>query len=271
MTGTARQPERLIVAISPCPNDTFIFGGWILGQGLGTSAPRASFVWADVEELNRAAHQGEYDVIKVSAVQALRLRDAYAILSCGGAFGLEHGPRLVSRKPGTVPRTIAVPGLLTTATTLLRQAMAAPAELIPMRYDLIVDAVQESRVDAGLLIHESALLLQAYGLHCLLDLGCWWSEQTGGLPLPLGCILGRRSLTSTTLERVERRIRSSLEHARAHPETIRPLIKAMAQEVDETVLDAHIQAYVNDYSLDMGQAGRQALKRLESLVETHPR
>jgi len=228
----------------------------------------SSFVWADVEELNQAASQIKYDVIKVSAAQALRLQDSYAILSSGGAFGVKHGPKLVSLNPRTIPRTIAVPGLMTTATTLLRRAMPATVELIPMRYDLIVNAVQQFRVDAGLLIHESALLLDEYGMHCLLDMGRWWSDQTNGLPLPLGCILGRRSLATKILELVERQIRSSLDHAQEHPESIRPLIKAMAQEVDDRVLDAHIQAYVNEMSRNMGQCGRQALAKLEVLISS---
>lgn len=267
MISTPSHPAALTVAISPCPNDTYIFGSWILGHGELISGIRASFVWADVEELNEAAAQGRFDIVKVSAAQALRLREDYAILSCGGAFGLEHGPKLVSRKPGIRPRTIAVPGLQTTATTLLlRQAMTLPAELIPLRYDLIAGAVQESRADAGLLIHESALLLENYGLHCLLDLGRWWSDQTGGLPLPLGCILGRRSLGTATLEAVQQQIRASLDQARARPENIWPLVKALAQEIDDAVLHAHIQAYVNEYSQDMSQRGRQALAKLEGWV-----
>lgn len=266
MTSTPSHPTALTVAISPCPNDTYIFGSWILGQGELIPGVRASFVWADVEDLNEAAAQGRFDIIKVSAAQALRLREDYAILSCGGAFGLEHGPKLVSRKPEIRPRTIAVPGLQTTATTLLRQAMTLPAELIPLRYDLIAGAVQESRADAGLLIHESALLLENYGLHCLLDLGRWWFDQTGGLPLPLGCILGRRSLGKATLEAVEQQILASLDQAQARPENIWPLVKALAQEIDDSVLHAHIQAYVNEYSRDMSQRGRQALAKLEGWI-----
>lgn len=258
-------PVPLTVAISPCPNDTAIFGSWILGQGEIVPDIRASFVWADVEELNLSAGAGLYDVIKVSAAQAVQLSNDYAILPCGGAFGLEHGPKLVARDSAP-PRTIAVPGLHTTATALLQQALAYPAELIPMRYDLVVDAVQSGRVDAGLLIHESALLLERYGLYCLLDLGQWWFDKTKGLPLPLGCILGRHSLGPKTLLAVEQQIRFSLDHCQAKPQTVRPLVRALAQEVDEEVLDVHIQAYVNELSRDMGPRGRLAMEKLADFV-----
>lgn len=262
------RPAFLKVAISPCPNDTYIFGSWVLGLGRQEIGIRASFVWADIDELNQGAMRRQWDVIKVSAAQALRLVNDYVILSSGGAFGLEHGPKLVARKPDVRLRTIAVPGLQTSAATLLRRTMEKPAELIPMRYDLIVHAVQGSRADAGLLIHESALLLERYGLHCLLDLGQWWRELTGGLPLPLGCILGRRSLGKETLDVVERQIRASIEHASEHPQAVMPLIAALAQEVDATVINAHIDAYVNDFSLDMGQKGRRALERFGALTAT---
>ncbi len=265
MTMARDRPMTISVAVSPCPNDTAIFGSWVLGQGKQLPDVRASFVWADVEELNQAAAQGRHDVVKVSAAQALRLREHHAILSSGGAFGLKHGPKLVARTTKTPPAVIAVPGLHTTAATLLRRAMA-DVELVPMRYDLVVNAVLTARVDAGLLIHESALLLDQYGLHCLLDLGRWWSKWTGGLPLPLGCILGRRSLGEDFLGAVELQIRASLDHYQARPDAVRPLIKALAQVRDDAVLDAHIRAYVNAFSRDMGQRGREALAALEECV-----
>lgn len=266
MTTAFVSPPYLTAAISPCPNDIAIFGGWILGQGATTLGTQALFAFADVEELNQAAVENKYDLIKVSASQALRCTKEYEILSCGGAFGLEHGPKLVSAKPNPLVHTIAVPGLMTTAATLLRRALTSPAKLLPMRYDLIVSAVLEGRVNAGLLIHESALLLDQYGLHCLLDLGRWWSKQTHGLPLPLGCILGRRALGKEVLQAVEQQIRSSLVFGLTHPDAVRPLIRAMAQELDDQVLNAHIHAYVNDYSRDMGQRGRLALNRLAAFA-----
>ncbi|GAB6059271.1 1,4-dihydroxy-6-naphthoate synthase [Desulfonatronum parangueonense] len=257
----------LTVGISPCPNDTFIFGSWILGRCEFVTGRDASFIWDDVQQLNESAARGKYDLIKVSAAQALLLRDQYAILRSGGAFGLEHGPKLVASAP-TVPKTIAVPGLQTTAAALLRQAWPEPAQLIPMRYDQIVDQVRRGRVDAGLLIHESALLLREYGLVCLLDLGQWWKDRSGDLPLPLGCILARKDLDSDMLEAAARQIQLSLEHATAHPEAVWPLVQGLAQELDDVVLQAHIRAYVNNFSRDMGEAGKSALRFLGECVRS---
>lgn len=263
MNAVPGRTVPLTVAVSPCPNDTFIFGSWVLGLGEEVPGTMASFVWADVEELNAAAEEGRFDVVKVSAAQAQALCEDWAILPCGGAFGLEHGPKLVSvASRGGKPATIAVPGLRTTALALLLRAWPAPARLVPMRYNLIVEAVRQSRVDAGLLIHESALMVENYGLRCLLDLGRWWNDRTKGLPLPLGCILGRRALGEAVLAAVQKRILASLDHALAMPGALMPLIKALAQEVDEAVIHAHLKAYVNDYSRDMGPLGRQALMRL---------
>jgi 1,4-dihydroxy-6-naphthoate synthase len=254
------------VAISPCPNDTFIFGSWILGQCKSWLSGRAAFVWADVQELNESAKYGRYDVVKVSAAQALNLRDQYTILGAGGAFGCEHGPKLVRATNCTSPRSIAVPGMQTTAVTLLKRAWPEPAELVPVRYDRIVELVCRGRVDAGLLIHESALLLHEYGLECLLDLGQWWRDRTGGLPLPLGCIIARKSLGQNVLQSVERQIQASLDQAHCSSQSVWPLVQAMAQEMDNAVLRAHIQAYVNAFSRNMGQEGQEALVALEHIV-----
>jgi 1,4-dihydroxy-6-naphthoate synthase len=263
-------PLPLTVAVSPCPNDTFIFGAWVLGQCAPLPDQTTSFIWEDVQVLNEAAVQRAYDVIKVSAAQALELLDDYALLPAGGAFSKVHGPKLVtsptSLTPSGAPRTIAVPGLGTTAAALLRRAWSEPAELIPVRYDRIVDMVLRGEVDAGLLIHESALLLDRYGLSCILDLGRWWDERTGGLPLPLGCILGRRTLKPETLERITAQIQASLNHAFHAPDSIWPLVRALAQELDDEVLQAHIRTYVNHYSRDMGEEGARALECLGEMI-----
>ncbi|PTN36020.1 hypothetical protein C6366_10420 [Desulfonatronum sp. SC1] len=263
-------PLPLTVAVSPCPNDTFIFGAWVLGQCAPLPDRTTSFIWEDVQVLNEAAVRKEYDVIKVSAAQALELLDDYVLLPAGGAFSKVHGPKLVtsafSSSPSGAPRSIAVPGLGTTAAALLRQAWSEPADLIPVRYDQIVDMVLRGEVDAGLLIHESALLLDRYGLSCILDLGRWWGERTDGLPLPLGCILGRRTLRPETLDRITAQIQASLNHASRAPDSIWPLVRALAQELDDEVLRIHIRTYVNQYSRDMGDEGARALEYLGEVV-----
>lgn len=255
----------LSVAVSPCPNDTFIFGSWALGFTPHPAGRDSRFFWHDVQELNQGALADTWDVTKVSAATALRLGATHEILSCGGAFGLEHGPKLVVRSGwrGT-PRTIAVPGLDTTAMLVLKAALPHPFTPMPMVFDRIVDAVRAGRADAGLLIHETALVYDRYGLDLLLDLGAWWREHTDGLPLPLGCIVVRRVLGAGLREAVEERIRSGILFARDHPQAVRPLVAALARELDAATLDQHIAAYVNDFSLDMDTSGKAALDTLQT-------
>jgi 1,4-dihydroxy-6-naphthoate synthase len=255
----------LNVAISPCPNDSFIFGAWVLGQSATPAGHDCRFFWHDVQELNLGALAGTWDVIKVSAATALRLHDTYTILSCGGAFGLEHGPKLVTRQDfrGT-PRRIAVPGLDTTAMCILNAALGGNFTPVPMIFYAIVDAVLAGKVDAGLLIHETALIHDRYDLALHMDLGRWWQKQTNGLPLPLGCIVARHTLGHDTHAALADSIRASILHARAQQDSVMPFIAALAQELDADTLEHHIAAYVNDFSLDMGPRGQAALHQLQT-------
>ncbi|WP_461209691.1 1,4-dihydroxy-6-naphthoate synthase [Desulfocurvus sp. DL9XJH121] len=257
----------LSVAISPCPNDSFIFAAWILGLAPEAARIPARFTWADVEELNQAAEARRFDVVKLSAAAALGLTDSYEILPSGAAFGLGAGPKLVARPDAPArPRVVAVPGLRTTALAVLRAAMDEPFEAKPMLFSDIVAAVQAGRADAGLLIHETALAPERHGLEIRLDLGAWWADATNGAPLPLGVIAARRDLPGDVRQGAARAIRASMEQARTAPESILPLVRILAQELDEAILAAHIEAYVNDLSLDMGGRGREALKHLEAMV-----
>jgi len=256
----------LTVAISPCPNDTFIFGAWVLGLVPGPE-PNARFFWADVQELNIAASQGRYDVVKMSAAAALNLEDTYEILPCGGAFGSGVGPKLAVR-PDSPERllTVAVPGLDTTAYAVLRCALGHGFAPLPMPFDRVAQAVQSGQADAGLLIHETALVPQRYGLTVRLDLGAWWAEHCAGAPLPLGVIAMRRTLPDALRQKVCDTIRSSLTQARDQRASVWPLICALAQELDNATLEAHIAAYVDALSMDMGQTGQTALSALRTMV-----
>lgn len=256
--------DMLTVAVSPCPNDTFIFGAWALGALPG--APEARFFWHDVEELNAAAGRGEYAVVKVSAARALDL-PGYVALDAGAAFGQGAGPKLVAL-PGAPqrPARVAVPGLMTTACALLRAALGPDFTAAPVVYDRIVAEVLSGRVDAGLLIHETALAPQRYGLEVRLDLGAWWAGQGGG-PLPLGVICGREELGPEGLAAVEAAIRASLDAAREQRDLVWPLLRALARELDDAILDAHVAAYAGAMSRSMGPAGREALERLRRLAQ----
>lgn len=267
--------DTITVAISPCPNDVVIFGAWILGR-VGLPDARATFVFDDVESLNAAALAGGFDVVKVSAALAVRLADAYEVLPSGAAFGFGAGPKLVVREGfAGRPRTVAVPGLRTTAATLLRAALAGDddptlpppdAPFVPVRYDDIVAAVSDGRAEAGLLIHETALAAADHGLRLVLDLGVWWQGRLPDTPVPLGVILAKKSLGPEWIAAVSALLRQSLTEARDHPEQVAPLARLLAREKDPAVIEAHIRAYVGDLSLDMGETGRRALGVLADLA-----
>jgi 1,4-dihydroxy-6-naphthoate synthase len=266
--------DAITVAISPCPNDVVIFGAWILGR-VGLADARADFAFEDVETLNEAALAGAYDVVKISAALAARLANTYTVLPSGAAFGFGAGPKLVVKAGFRGrPATVAVPGLRTTAATLLRAALAgddpdlpAPnAPFLPVRYDQIVAAVSDGRAEAGLLIHESALAVADHGLRLVLDLGAWWQGVIADVPVPLGVIVARKSLGARRIEALGRLLRQSLLLARDRPDLVAPLARLLAREKNEAVITAHIEAYVGDLSLDMGTVGARALETLANLA-----
>jgi len=260
--------KNLSVAISPCPNDTYIFGAWILGIIPDLEGCRSRFYWQEVDVLNRWAGQARVLVIKVSAALALDLEKSYYILSSGGAFGVEHGPKLIARKDaGSRPARIAVPGMQTTAYALLRAALDYEFQPVPMPFDCIVDSLNKKEAEAGLLIHETALVYRTYGMDLILDLGRWWQENTLGLPLPLGCIALHKSLGEDMASVVQDQIRESLRAADGNKSRLSPLMSHLAQEVEPEIMDRHVQAYVNDYSLDMGRTGRKALQALKEIKQ----
>ncbi|NTV15411.1 MAG: 1,4-dihydroxy-6-naphthoate synthase [Desulfobulbaceae bacterium] len=257
--------ELLSLGYSPCPNDTFIFHGLVHGlaaaAGLGLTEP----VLADVETLNELALASRLDVSKISCHALGHVLAEYRLLAAGAALGRGCGPLLVAtetRSPSELAgRSIAIPGRLTTAALLLKLFLNCEAELVPMRFDLIMPAIVAGRVEAGVIIHESRFTYQQHGLCCLRDLGAWWEEVSGG-PIPLGCIVGRRSLGVEKLRLLEELIRASLRQAFARPELSRRYIRCHAQELDEQVIADHIGLYVNPYSLELGKDGRQAIAQL---------
>ncbi|NCC24308.1 MAG: hypothetical protein EOM25_03765 [Deltaproteobacteria bacterium] len=264
----------LTAAISPCPNDTWIHASWIMGlvEHPGLARDDLACLWSDIAELNDMAVQARAHVIKISAVQALRLGPDWTLLASGGAFGLGQGPRIVILPQGPEnPKTMAVPGLSTTAFALARSALSHDFKPVPMRFDLVPGAVLDGRVDAGLLIHETALVHSRLGLELLVDLGQWWAQRSSGLPLPLGVCVAATGLGPSRIRSVDSLFAASLEFARRNPETVMPLVRALARELDDSTLKAHIDAYVNNLSLDMGPTGKHALELLGSLLPDAPR
>ncbi len=254
----------LTIGYSPCPNDTFIFYALVHGK---VRVPGFEFreKLADVESLNRMALESSLDITKISFHALGHLREQYALLRSGSALGRGCGPLIVA-KPGTRLEDIkkgpvAIPGKLTTASLLLRLYDPSITDVLVMPFDRIMDAVLKGDASAGLIIHESRFTYPLYKLEKLLDLGEWW-EKHSGLPIPLGGILGKRSLGRDVLRSVEAGIRESLQYANGHPNEVLAYCKQHSQEMDETVMKGHIDLYVNDFSLDLGQDGLASVRRL---------
>lgn len=233
----------------------------------------------DIQELNRLAlTEAPLALTKVSASTYLdpRVQELYRLLNVGAALGRGCGPLVVSNQPwspGDAPLRLAVPGLDTTACRLARAAMSEHvAEWVELRYDEIMPAVVEGRVEAGVIIHESRFTYASHGLQLALDLGAWWEERTG-LPLPLGVMLARRDLSDGVVAEVERVLGASIRRAweQIGDETdpqgqeLWSYLRDNAIELADSTITAHIELYVNDFSLDLQAEGRQALERFSGL------
>jgi 1,4-dihydroxy-6-naphthoate synthase len=253
-------PLRL--GFSPCPNDAFVFHALVEGD-LDTDGLRFEPVLEDVETLNGLAEDGRLDVAKVSYHAFGRIADRWWMLPSGGALGRGVGPLIVARDGDRdlAGSRIATPGGRTTAALLLDLYAPADAERIEMRYDRIMPAVAEGRVDAGLIIHESRFTYPSHGLERVVDLGDWWERETN-TAIPLGGIAVRRDLPEDVIARVARAVRASVEAARARPYASAAYVARHAQEMEPEVRRRHIDTYVNDFTLDLGDEGRAAVRTL---------
>ncbi|MFZ0575818.1 MAG: 1,4-dihydroxy-6-naphthoate synthase [Candidatus Cybelea sp.] len=254
------------LAYSPCPNDTYIFGA--LTNGLLDGAPEVRAHLADIEELNNAAANSQFELTKVSYGAIPFLMDRYRILPSGGALGRGCGPLLVARPAGSpqlfsdfARKRIAIPGERTTAFMLLQLALGSRPKSVVMRFDRIVDAVAHGEVDAGLIIHESRFTYRDAGLISIVDLGEWWETMTL-LPVPLGAILVRNDIGDGEAQRLNSAIRRSLAFARENEEAVMPFVREHAVEMSDEVMKLHIELYVNGFSDDLGHEGREAVHAL---------
>ncbi len=255
--------RELTFGYSPCPNDTFAFHA--LTHGLVAAPFRIRPVLLDIEELNRRAHTGEFDLTKLSVGAFAAVGDRYRLLRSGAALGHGVGPLVVARTPMTLDEAtsgrVAIPGMETTAYRLLRLAAPRLADVVELRYDRILGAVERGDVEAGLIIHESRFTYADHGLVKVVDLGDWWERETG-LPVPLAGICARQDLDEATCQAAEVAIRASVQYAFDHPEASRSYVRAHAQEMSEDVCAQHIALYVNAHSLDIGDEGLRAIARL---------
>jgi 1,4-dihydroxy-6-naphthoate synthase len=251
------------VAHSPDSDDAFMF--YALAEGLvETDGLTYVHELQDIESLNQRALRGELEVTAVSIHAYALLTDRYALLTSGASMGDRYGPRLVSRKPASRAdvrgKRIAVPGPLTSAYLALR--LYEP-DFVPVMtpFDQIEDAVVKGDVDFGLLIHEGQLTFGDRGLHLIADMGEWWFEETG-LPLPLGGNVVRKDLGKPLMEIISRHLRDSIAYGLSHRENALNHAMKYARGLEREKADTFVGMYVNDWTLDYGERGRQAIREL---------
>jgi 1,4-dihydroxy-6-naphthoate synthase len=249
----------LTCAYSTCPNDTFLFCRLAKENDIEVHLH-------DVETLNRMAFEERFDITKLSFHAWLLVQDKYQLLKVGAALGRGCGPLVISK--GSVlneDSVVAVPGEFTTAHLLLRLWKPEIKNRIFMPFDQIMDTVASGKADAGVIIHEGRFVFEERGFQCLEDLGDWWEGKTG-LPIPLGCIAARKSLGIKHIAEFEVRLMQSIQAAFDDPASTTEYVKAHAQELDGVVIRKHIKTYVNDFTLDLGDEGRAAIRELQQRV-----
>ena len=258
--------RRITIAHSPDADDAFMF--YALAQGK-VSDPELECVHVleDIQSLNERAFRGEYEVTAVSFHAYAYLADRYALLPHGASMGDGYGPMVVARDPlsreDLQGKSIAVPGTLTTAFLLLKLWNPSLGHSV-IPFDQILDAIVARRVDAGLIIHEGQVTYGSLGLHKVVDFGEWWKEETG-LPLPLGGNVIRKDLGPALMRRVSHLLRESIAYALAHREEALNYAMQFGRDMDRRLADRFVAMYVNDLTLDYGERGRAAVKRLLAL------
>jgi 1,4-dihydroxy-6-naphthoate synthase len=273
MTHTATAPtaiETLTLGFSPCPNDTFIFDAMV-NAGMDTGNLRFDYVMEDVETLNQWAFEGKLAVTKLSYNTLLKVSDQYALMDSGSALGRGVGP-LVICKASEFEKIknqadyfnqarIAIPGLHTTANLLFTLAFPEAKNKTEVLFSEIEERVLNDEFDCGLVIHESRFTYEQRGLEKIMDMGDWWEKESGAA-IPLGGICIRRDIALETAQTVESLIRKSLALSwESYPE-LSAFVRNNAQEMEEEVMRKHIQLYVNEYSLSLGDEGRKAVNTL---------
>lgn len=257
---------KLILGFSPCPNDTYIFDA-LVNKKIDTEGLDFDVVLEDVETLNRWAIEGKLDITKLSFPAFFQSLEKYILLTSGSALGKGVGPMLISKElinneqEIINSKTIAIPGENTTAHLLFSLAYPSATNKKFTIFSKIEDAVIHGEVDCGVIIHENRFTYQSKGLKKIIDLGEYWETQQK-VPIPLGGIAIKRNLQHAIINKVNRLIKSSLEFANKNYPNIPPYVKQHSQEMSEDVMRQHIQLYVNDYSIDLGKDGKEAINVL---------
>jgi 1,4-dihydroxy-6-naphthoate synthase len=255
---------RLSLGFSPCPNDTFIFDAMVHGR-IDTEGLEFDYFLTDVEELNKRALSSDVDITKISYHAYAYVAENYLILDSGSALGHRNGPLLISKRRIGIDELsklkIAIPGKYTTANLLFSIAWPEIINKTEYVFSKIEDALLKDEVDAGLIIHETRFTYYKRGLHKLADMGEYWEGLTG-LPIPLGAIVIKRDISDDIALKVNRIVRRSLEYAYKDSFASYDFVAGNAREMDSTVMNNHIKLFVNEYTLNLGNRGREAIVEL---------
>jgi 1,4-dihydroxy-6-naphthoate synthase len=254
---------QITVAHSPDSDDAFMHYGLSSGK-VANEGITFTHLLADIETLNQAAFNGKYEVSAVSFHAYAHLTDKYLLLPHGSSMGDNYGPIVVARQDGPSSLddvTVAIPGLLTTAFLALR-LFKPDVKYTVMPFDQILEAVRDGQADAGLLIHEGQLTYGDEGLKKVVDLGEWWSERTGGLPLPLGGNVIRRDLGPEMVRKVSRILHDSIAYSLDHRDEALDYALQYGRGLDRSKADRFVGMYVNQLTLDYGERGRKAVQAL---------
>ncbi len=256
--------NKIKIGFSTCPNDTFMFDA-LVHKKIDTKGLDFDVTLADIEELNNLTKQGKIDVLKTSFHNYAYVSDKYVLLDSGSALGKNNGPILISKYkiyPDEISDLhIAIPGEKTTANLLLSIAYPNVKKKTEYIFSDIEDVVLSKEVDAGLIIHENRFTYAKKGLKKIIDFGEYWEEKLKS-PIPLGGIVIKRSLKYELQLTINKLIRQSIEYAYLHKGSAEKFIKENAQEMNDEVIQKHIDLYVNSYSINLGKKGREAINVL---------
>ena len=267
--ASAETQQLIRVGHSPDPDDAFMFHA-LAGDHIDTGRYLFTHELVDIETLNQRAFQAELELTAISIHAYAFLHDKYALCSCGASMGDGYGPMVVAREACRVEdlrtKRIAVPGKLTSAFLGLRLCLGQDFNYVLVPFDEIIPAVQRGEfqgqaVDVGLIIHEGQLTYADSDLQLVLDLGIWWQELTGGLPLPLGANAIRKDLGPETIREVQQLLYASIDYGLKHRAEALEYALQYGRDLDRSKADKFVGMYVNDWTLDFGEKGREAVTR----------
>jgi len=261
--------QLIRVGHSPDPDDAFMFHA-LANDKIDTGPYEFKHELVDIETLNRRALAGELELTAVSLHGYAYLTDTYILCPCGASMGDGYGPMVVALQPGSIDdlhgKSIAVPGTLTTAYLALRMCLGPDFQHVEVPFDEIFTAVESGsyggkKIDAGLIIHEGQLTYGERKLSLIVDLGKWWMEQTG-LPLPLGANVLRKDLGPDVIKEVNRLLKESIRYGLEHRQEALSYALKYGRDLDRAKADTFVGMYVNDWTLDFGPRGREAVREL---------